>query len=212
MTERDDSTRTQILAHAKTLFAAQGYDGTSVRDIVNAAGVNVSLVSYHFGGKDGLYRECIKQAGTTRLAIAKECLTAPSSADDVATKIRIYVERSLGAIANDLETQKIIGIELDLGRSFFSDILEDVFLKIHETVATFMAAAQAKNLVRADMDARLVASMIQGLITNEARVEKIRRCYFDASIVDTKHRAECAHNVSELILNGVFAPRVTLAR
>jgi len=209
MTEREDTTRSQILSHAKTLFAAQGYDGTSVRDIVNAAGVNVSLVSYHFGGKDGLYRECMKQAGTIRLGIARECLTAPGSAEDIALKLHMYVDRSLAAIANDLETQRIIAIELDLGRAFFSDILEEVFLKIHTTVAEFLTAAQKKKMLRPDADPRLLASMLQGLITNEARVEKIRRCYFDLSIADPAHRSECARHISSVFLNGVaWDPRL----
>ncbi|MGD8191136.1 TetR family transcriptional regulator [Brevibacillus ginsengisoli] len=45
----------RILQAAKKLFARQGYEGTTVRQICEAAGVNVALVSYHFGGKEKVF-------------------------------------------------------------------------------------------------------------------------------------------------------------
>ncbi len=48
-------TKDKILAAAKELFAKKGFDGTSTREIVNAAGVNISLIAYHFGGKENLF-------------------------------------------------------------------------------------------------------------------------------------------------------------
>jgi TetR/AcrR family transcriptional regulator, regulator of cefoperazone and chloramphenicol sensitivity len=42
------------------LFAEKGYEGTSVRDLATAAGVNVAAVSYHFGSKDALYHEALR--------------------------------------------------------------------------------------------------------------------------------------------------------
>ncbi|TMV06619.1 TetR/AcrR family transcriptional regulator [Paenibacillus thermoaerophilus] len=45
----------KILQAAKKLFAAKGYDGTSVREICEEAGVNIALISYHFGGKESVF-------------------------------------------------------------------------------------------------------------------------------------------------------------
>ena len=46
----------RILAEAERVFARFGYDGASLRQIAEAAGVPVALVSYHFELKLGLYR------------------------------------------------------------------------------------------------------------------------------------------------------------
>lgn len=53
-------TRTKILRAAARLFAQKGFSGTSVRDIVSAAGENVSAVNYHFGSKQKLYRATLE--------------------------------------------------------------------------------------------------------------------------------------------------------
>ncbi len=45
----------RILDAAEQLFARRGFYGVSLRDITQAAGVDVALVSYHFGGKRELF-------------------------------------------------------------------------------------------------------------------------------------------------------------
>jgi AcrR family transcriptional regulator len=47
-------TRDRIIRSAELLFAQNGYDGTSLREITEKAGVNVASVNYHFGSKENL--------------------------------------------------------------------------------------------------------------------------------------------------------------
>ena len=55
---------TDKLKHAAiALFAEKGFHETSVRDIARQAGVNPSLINYHFGGKEELYRGIIEESG-----------------------------------------------------------------------------------------------------------------------------------------------------
>lgn len=49
-------TRDRILAAAERLFADFGYDGVSMRQIGAEADVQIALITYYFGSKDGLYR------------------------------------------------------------------------------------------------------------------------------------------------------------
>ena len=44
----------QIMEAAERLFAENGFDGTSVRDISEKAGVNLAMISYYFGSKEKL--------------------------------------------------------------------------------------------------------------------------------------------------------------
>lgn len=47
--------RQQLLEIGRTLFAAKGFEGTSVEEIAAKAGVSKPVVYEHFGGKEGLY-------------------------------------------------------------------------------------------------------------------------------------------------------------
>lgn len=45
-------------------FTRCGYEGAAVRDIANAAGVNIGLIRYHFGHKADLYRDTLAHLST----------------------------------------------------------------------------------------------------------------------------------------------------
>jgi len=50
-----ERTKAALLDAALTEFAERGLAGARVADIASRAGVNKQLISYHFGGKQGLY-------------------------------------------------------------------------------------------------------------------------------------------------------------
>lgn len=68
-----DETHERILTAAEKLFAQHGHDGTTLREITKAAGVNLAAVNYHFGSKQALYIEVfqrvIRPINERRLAI-----------------------------------------------------------------------------------------------------------------------------------------------
>jgi AcrR family transcriptional regulator len=45
----------QIMEAAEKLFAAKGFNGTSVRDISETARINLAMISYYFGSKEKLF-------------------------------------------------------------------------------------------------------------------------------------------------------------
>jgi len=50
-----------IINTAEKLFANRGYDGTSVRDIAEEAGVNIAMISYYFGSKEKLIQALFEE-------------------------------------------------------------------------------------------------------------------------------------------------------
>jgi TetR/AcrR family transcriptional regulator len=52
-----ERSRRLLMEAARDEFAQKGFAGARVQDIADRAGVNKQLIAYHFGGKEGLYRE-----------------------------------------------------------------------------------------------------------------------------------------------------------
>lgn len=59
--ERSRRSRVQILEAALRLFSHQGYRGTSIRDIAEAAGLSTGNVYHHFPDKETLFRTLLDQ-------------------------------------------------------------------------------------------------------------------------------------------------------
>jgi TetR/AcrR family transcriptional regulator len=57
--ENSEDVRERLLAAARDLFLRYGYRAVSSRQIAHAAGANVAMIRYYFGGKPGLYREIV---------------------------------------------------------------------------------------------------------------------------------------------------------
>src|SRR6266852_2379787 len=57
-----DDTRRRILEAAGRIFAGQGFDAATIKQITDAAQANVAAVNYHFGSKRNLYLEVLRLA------------------------------------------------------------------------------------------------------------------------------------------------------
>lgn len=53
--DKNEISKQKILKTATKLFGQKSFDGVSVREICKEANVNVSMISYYFGGKQELY-------------------------------------------------------------------------------------------------------------------------------------------------------------
>ncbi len=61
----DPNIRERLVEVAVELFTGRGYSATSVREIVEAAGVSKPVLYYHFGSKEGLYLEIMRRLERT---------------------------------------------------------------------------------------------------------------------------------------------------
>jgi AcrR family transcriptional regulator len=68
MSRASERTREALIEAAAAVFAEKGYEGGSVRDITRRAQANQAAINYHFGGKEGLYREVLRMV----FAVLKE--------------------------------------------------------------------------------------------------------------------------------------------
>src|SRR2546422_8421548 len=99
-------TRERLLEAAERLFAERGFSATSVRALTSEARSNVASVNYHFGGKEGLYREMFRR----RLVALREQRIAGIRRAMDETGGRASLELTLGP-----STTPFLGHPLDQG-------------------------------------------------------------------------------------------------
>ncbi|MDX1736530.1 MAG: TetR family transcriptional regulator [Halioglobus sp.] len=92
--ERTEITRAKLLEAATRLFTEHGYEGVSIRDIENQAGVQRGLLAYHFQDKESLWK-AMADATFTRLHDELhprlELLGDLSMREQIAFIVRFYV-------------------------------------------------------------------------------------------------------------------------
>jgi AcrR family transcriptional regulator len=89
--------REQLLDIGRTLFAHKGFDGTSVEEIAEKAGVSKPVVYEHFGGKEGLYAVVVDREVRRLL----DRITASLDGDHP----RTLLEQAAGALLEYIEKE-----------------------------------------------------------------------------------------------------------
>lgn len=87
--------RLQLIEVARGLFAERGFEGTSIEEIAQRAGVSKPIVYEHFGGKEGLYAVVVDREMATLLEMVTSSLTKNRSLyriQQVALALLTYME------------------------------------------------------------------------------------------------------------------------
>src|SRR4051812_41261757 len=90
-TARKPNMREAILAAAEELFATNGFNAVSVRDIAQAAGANPGSVTYHFKTKDGLLLEIYRRHCGPMNLRRSELLAAAKRVRDLQDRLEAVV-------------------------------------------------------------------------------------------------------------------------
>lgn len=88
--------RDVLLNVAERLFAERGFEAVSVRELASEAGVNLAMVSYYFGSKEGLFEAVIEnKIPRTRQALESLLHSELTPWEKLSQTIDIYVDRML---------------------------------------------------------------------------------------------------------------------
>jgi len=149
-----------ILDVAERVFSDLGFDGASTRMISGEAGVNMAMLNYYFGSKEGLFlavfERKISSFQTLLQNIGSESI---DSWDKLAKCIDNYVDR---IIVNNC-FQKLINRELSMSkRSELSDkITEMVMINVWE-IAKILEEGVKNGQFFKDVDVQLAIATIFG--------------------------------------------------
>ena len=83
MTKKDKQTaKNRIFEAAVDLFARKGFDAVGVREIAEAAEVNISMISYYYGGKTGILKCILEQFHGAYLKILEKAAGTDGASEE----------------------------------------------------------------------------------------------------------------------------------
>lgn len=203
------STTDQIKIAASQLFATKGYDGTSIRDIAETAGVNVSAVNYHFGSKAGLFITLMTEFANGRLGHVFTLLEAPKSEAELNLRLELFIQEIIQISIDDDNINKIVHHHIDLFASMAPDAFKETFVKLTQRLEDFFKAAQKNGLVRKSLSARILAQVMFGSLSETIRTNELRTQMTGAGLKSPKYRKEYVQNLVEIITSANGADHAT---
>ncbi len=105
----DRGTRAAILAGARSVFARRGFEGTSTREVAEAAGLNNAMIYYYFKDKVELYRAVLADSFLEMDRIWEH----PVFHSDASARQKIgkYVEETVRFQQTNEELRRILSME-----------------------------------------------------------------------------------------------------
>jgi AcrR family transcriptional regulator len=112
---RGRATREQLIEVATRLFAENGYEDTSIEDVLAAAGVSRGALYHHFAGKDALFGAVVESVETRVMA---DLAAAAGDIPDVVERLRVLALTWIGMAVDPviqritlLDAPSVLGIE-----------------------------------------------------------------------------------------------------
>ncbi len=154
----------QILSTAERLFSTKGFDGTSVRDIADDAGVNIAMISYYFGSKEKLMEALFEQR-TTNIKVKVESLLKDNKSTPF-EKVEILAEDIITRIMNKQQFFKIMMCEQVINKNpVIMDLVYDLKKKNLEEFSKLIKDGQQRGAFKKNVDVLLLMNIVIGTIS-----------------------------------------------
>ena len=202
---RKDS-REELLRAAKALFAREGFEGVSVKEIAEKAGVNVGLIAYYFGGKAGMYKECLTENGEQRLAATRRVLALANSLLEFELRLKLFSEEIVNSHLRDPELAAIVHRECERGGSQLpevADIFRTTYLLVFKTLQLFIEDGISKKFLRQDLDAEIATLFFFGQLIHAVRLDTANSKYFGKTIANPEYRERYLSQLVEIFILGL---------
>ncbi len=191
----ESETRTRILNAALRLFARQGFDGTTTRDLAEAANVAEGTLFRHFTNKKAILIEVATQGWVEILTDLLTELSGMGSYKAVAQVMR----RRMLHLHENADMLRVCFMEAQFHPELRDHIQSEVIDKMTDVAEAFFQTAMDQGVYR-QMDAKMVARVFLGMFA-VAGFSQSTIMAPGAAAADMQHMAE---GLADIFLNGVL--------
>ena len=160
MKVKKNISKQKVLDAASSLFFQNGYHGTSVRDIAEKATVNVSLISYYFKSKQGLFEFAVTQYYEMYLEKMEETLekTESLSASEQLNELILTI---IQYKQSNLQLSCTIYRELSLNSVFAKEMMVTYLAKENHYISTLLFRTLKKEHI---LDKQFLLMQLKGML------------------------------------------------
>src|SRR6185369_285238 len=156
----DNDCRENIITAAIPLFAAKGLNGVSVRELAGAAGVNLSMISYYFGGKEGLYAAVL----TEQFAVLGKLEEIQQMEIDTLQKFELYVRATVSRYRKNPYLLRFYTSELTNPTACFETIVKPAIKKVVQMLLDTFTDGLSHEKFRDNLDPADTVIALAGMI------------------------------------------------
>ncbi len=147
-TGNEKSTDQKIIDAAIPLFAKKGFAGVSVKELAEAAGVNIALISYYFGGKENLYMTIMKM----EFELLSNLIDRVSSEScSPVERIKIFTREIIILHKKNPDIEILIYSEIMNPTACYESVVKQGIDQVHHFLKTCITAAIAIGQFRPDI-------------------------------------------------------------
>src|ERR1700722_15280446 len=143
----------RLLRVATRLFARHGFEGTSVQDIVDAAGVTKGAMYHYYGSKDDLLYEVYHQVLTMQTSHLEQIAAGPGSAEE---RLRAAAADVISTSLDNLDDMIVFFRSLHMLPEDKQGQVRAERRLYHDKFKALVEEGQAAGVFRADISADIV--------------------------------------------------------
>ncbi|QKJ32418.1 TetR/AcrR family transcriptional regulator [Mucilaginibacter mali] len=174
-----------ILDVAERVFSDHGFDGASTRMISGEAGVNMAMLNYYFGSKEGLFLAVIGR----KISSFKDLLVTISG-DNTMTqwqKVVKYIDLYSEKIVSNNCFQKLIYHEMTMNRrSELADSVREILMQNVNEFRKIIQDGIDNGEFKKDIDTHMVTATIYGTKNYVVNMPLMTSALFGYDIQDDK--------------------------
>lgn len=189
MKKSKENGRDRLIASALKLFSERSFHGVSVREICDDAQANPSLISFHFGGKEGLLEVLFKEELLgPEFQEMEKILTTPATSVEMEVKLSFFLESYLNFYLSRKEVVKLYFEELERGHKFAHDLLPETFGHLWNKLAAFLHESQEQKFICADWDIHVLCYQVMGPLVCLIRGRSTSKRHSECTLEDDEFK------------------------
>lgn len=199
--QKSQDKREYILDVAEHLFAEQGFEAVSVREISKAADINIAMISYYFGSKEKMYEEVINRKLLLPVSMRPELEKFELYKDKLFALVDIYIKR----LFENRQFQNIIFREMAMNqRNAMSEVIVNQLLENFSFMSDIIhQGIKHKEFKKVDVELTVMSiiAIIKMYTSSSDMACKILQLNNKDSAFDSKHKNRIRKHLREILSN-----------